>query len=265
MIEELEELRSIDNDIFEEFQKANQYLPWLLRESPIPKTVELFYIYLGSTNFIKNSIFDCAENEDIYSVNILFRSIVEHFLRFQYIWFNYCQGGKEEFSIRYYTALNLSEQLSYLKAANAVNALNKGKVKTTNEIWADLQQHNPKALQSSINEIENFSKSISIKNIIKFIEQNIESGKLQNNGFLKDLILRYSTLSSFVHGGISAHHNIVNYEKSNKRNHDLVIMCGLALQTASFVKLFSFLIFYQVKPEFGDIYNKTHEFIKEIE
>lgn len=59
MIGKLEKLRSIDNDIFEEFQKAHKRLGHL-KESSIPKTVELFFVYMRSTNFIKNSIFDCA-------------------------------------------------------------------------------------------------------------------------------------------------------------------------------------------------------------
>jgi hypothetical protein len=267
MIEKIEKLKRIDDEIFEEVKKASAHFPWLFKESSIPKTAELLIMYMSSTNCIKSSIFDCAEKEDIYTVKLLFRSMIEHFLRFQYIWFNYTEGGKEEFSSKFYIKLMLSEKLSLMKSTNSVNGIQKKEGKTVDEMWNDLEKIDPRFASYTKPEITKFSESISIKNIIKKLEEYINDNKIEklnNNTFLTELILRYSTLSSFVHGGIYAHLNVINYERSKKKHDDLIVICGLALQANAFIKLFSFLIFYEVKPEFRDIYTKTQELIKKI-
>ena len=44
-----------------------------------------FTMFVTKTNFIKNAIFDLCENDDPYSANILFRSLIEHHLKFMFI------------------------------------------------------------------------------------------------------------------------------------------------------------------------------------
>lgn len=264
MIDKIADLRDIDDEIFDQFEKATEHFTWLINTNSIPKTSELYIIYIASTNTIKNAILDCADNQDIYTIKILFRSIIEHFLRFQYIWFQYIHGGKESSSLNYYTQLNLSEKLSYLKSINSVNRLNKEKGKTISEMWVELGKEDVRHSQYSIIDIENFSRNISIKNIIIFLEDRLSKGNGSYDGFLQTMILRYSTLSSFVHGGIYAHHNTISYGTSGKRNNDLIVISGLALQAATTVKSLSYLTFSEVKPEFGEIYSKTSEVIKKV-
>jgi len=265
MMKRIEDLRELDYAIYQELQKAHTYLPWLLRESKIPKTAELFYIYIGSTDVIKRSLFLSAIHKDIYSVKILFRSIIEHFLRFQYIWFNFVELGQDEsFSSEHYVKLALSERLSANKSIAATNRIRKQPGKTIEEMWSDAQNLSPKFAKYSMKEIETFSKEISIKNIIEKLLQTLAIKPNDHKVFIEDLILRYSELSSFVHGGLHAHHNVISYEKSGKLENDLLVISGLALQAASFIKVQSFVVFYGEKREFGSIYYKIQELIKQL-
>ena len=64
-MDELENIRDLDELVFEEFQK---YFPKTMTSNfskKYPKTFYLSNIFTMSTNFLKNSIFDCSENDDL--------------------------------------------------------------------------------------------------------------------------------------------------------------------------------------------------------
>jgi hypothetical protein len=71
------------------------------RVSPIPKTANVFLSFITRTEFIKNGILDLAETENVYAAKILFRSHIEHFLRFQYIWFRVCEEKSDATAEQY--------------------------------------------------------------------------------------------------------------------------------------------------------------------
>lgn len=264
MIDRIKKLRDIDDEIFEDFKAATLHLPYLLNKSKFPKTTEICFMYMNGTNFLKNSIFDCAETDDLYSVNVLFRSIIEHFLRFQYFWFNHIQVKDDSYALKFRTAIDFIERIEMSKASNAVMHLNGEAIKSSDEIWNEIVNSNPDFKKFSKKEIQEFSNNLSIKNIIRYIEKTMKNGGYESNTFMKNIIIQYSRMSSFVHGGLFAHKKMIGLGNDEERHAELVSMCGLALQSASFIKEFSYLMFYQFMPEFGQIYNQTHESIKKI-
>jgi len=264
MIETIEELRDIDDEIFITIKGSTQFINWFLKESPIPKTSELFWMYITSTNFIKNSIFDCAENEDIYSVKILFRSLIEHFLRFNYIFFKYTSVKNDSESYKYYLILDLSENLKYLKSIKSANSIFGEDEMRLDKLWDELCEKFPKYKTYNKKEIETWTKDYSIKNIIDFIQNKLPGGNDEFNPFLPSIILEYSDLSSFVHGGIFAYKNNMNFIENEKRQKELLRITNLALFTSSSIKKLSYLIFSQYKTEFADFYIKTDRLIKKL-
>jgi len=204
MQKELQKLRDIDDEIFETVEDSTKYIAWLLKESPIPKTAEILWMFIGSSNFIKNSIFDCSETEDIYSVKILFRSIIEHYLRFQFIFTKYGITKSDVESEKYYSILEISEYLNYVKSVRSVASIRGIDSKTLNEMWEELRTQFPYLDKYSKKEIEELSRQFSIKNMILFLEETTKVGKKEDS-FLPKMILEYSNLSSYVHGGISAY------------------------------------------------------------
>ena len=80
-------VRERDSEIH---RTVEEFMPLALEfaeQGPIPKTSRVFLSFVASTEFIKNGIFDLAETENVYAAKILFRSLIEHDLRFQYVWF----------------------------------------------------------------------------------------------------------------------------------------------------------------------------------
>ena len=254
MIKPFHEIIELDNCINKEMKAAYQYLPLLLRRKSISKTAELFFMHIVSTDAIKHSLFSAAESKNIYTVKILFRSLVEHFLRFQYIWFQYIRiDDGEPFSKSYYIKLGLSEKLSNINSTLARNRISNVKGKTREEMWSEAQSLDPRFATYSIQEIEKFSREISIKNIITALSKEIEKKSDESCNLLKDLISRYATLSSFVHGGLHAHHNLIGYEKSGKLDNDLCVICGVTLQITSMIKTQSLVVLFKEKHELGSI------------
>lgn len=260
----LEDLKNIDDRIFKEFQRATDlYLKKLLK-SEFRSTTELCYLYISSANSIKNSIFDCIETDDYYSVSILFRSIIEHYLRFKYFWFKSSGFNSDSYSTKFLMAIDFKEKIEIERSLNVIKNLNKMNTKTEIDIWNDLVAENPNFTKFSKQEISEFSASLSIKNIIRFIEGKMKDDKNESNIFLQKLIFSYSNLSSFVHGGIFANRQMNSLQNDNERHRSLIGISGIALQSATFIKLFSFLTFYQFMPEFGEHYNNISQLSKEI-
>ena len=261
----LKELRDIDDKIFEDFKVAtDKYLQKLLFKSEFPRTAEVCYMFMSGSNFLKNSIFDCAEKEDYYSTSVLFRSIIEHFLRFEYFWFNNAEYKDDSYALKFRTALDFKEKIEIEKSINAIKQLRKIEQKSSDEIWDELISQNNDFEKFSKAEISEFSNSLSIKNIIRFIQKTMKEGGFKSNDFLQKLIIEYTNLSSFVHGGLYAHKKMVTLENDSERQDAIIGICGIALQSATTIKSFSYLTFNQFMPEFGFHFNKTNELLKEI-
>ena len=265
MIDKIEHLRDIDDDIFEEFKNATNHLPFLLGKSNYRHTSEICFMFMSSSNFLKNSIFDCAENDDLYSLKVLHRSLIEHYLRFKYFWFNHSAYEDDSYAFLFRTSLDFSEKMTMKNAINSANQIKKLKTKTSDEIWEELVIENKDFGKFTSGEINEFSKNLSIKNIIRYIEKKMTNAGFETDTFLQKQIIIYTELSSYVHGGLHAHKDLVYFEMDAKRDEIYLNICTTSLQLASTIKMFSYLTFYQFMPEFGEIYNNTNELIKKIQ
>lgn len=261
---EIERIRDLDDELFEVFTQAMPMVPVFFSNSSIPMTSQLLLMFITGTNFIKNSIFDCIENDDIYSAKILFRSLIEHFLRFKFVLFNHMMDKNDSKSDYYFTILEISEYLNYSKSINSINQIYGVDVQTLNEMWDELCTQFPKLKSYPRKEIEEFSRNFSIKNIIKYLTEKTIDVEKDKDVFLSKMILEYSDLSSYVHGGILAYKSYFEYANEEIRNNEQVRIAGLAYQLCGSIKLFSYLVFFQHKPEFGPFYNRTSELLKKI-
>jgi hypothetical protein len=261
--EKIERLRDLDDEVFEIFEQSNFLTIPFLKNSKIPKTTELLIMFMSGTNFIKNSIFDCIENDDIYSSKILFRSLIEHFLRFKYIYINYLREKSDSKSEYYYTILEISEYLSLSKSIKAVKKINGIDEQTIVEMWTELCDKFPKLKTYDKREIEKFTRNFSIKNIITFLTETISKSD-PKEFLLSKMIIEYSELSSFVHGGIFAYKSCFQFSNSLERQKEQERIAGLSYQLCGTIKYFSYLIFYQFDKAFGPLYLKTEELIKKV-
>lgn len=259
-MKELDRLRDLDDEIHEEFESYFQNVFISKFSNQYPVTTRLSTLFTISTNFIKGSIFDCAENDDIFGIKILFRSQIEHYLRFKYIWFNWVSNKNDEASSKYLEYSEAREVLDSLKSQVSEIQLSNPAFKIQD--WDDLLDQFPNLKGYSRKEIEKETLKYTYKNIINTLKQ-IDDSTNQQTTFLGSLIKEYSNLSSFVHGGIGSHNELVRFNEEGKRMAEYMRICTLSFHMAGTVKLFSLLMFIHTdKLDFENSYLKLDRLIK---
>jgi len=118
----LNKIIDLDNAIFEEIKIYFSKISTSSFSKRYPITLQLSNLITTSTKFINESIFNCCENDDLYGIKILFRSLIEHYLRFQLIWFNWVKTQSDTEAKKYLDFTAAREVLDSIKAE--IDALN---------------------------------------------------------------------------------------------------------------------------------------------
>ena len=210
-----------------------------------------------STNFVKNSIFDCAENDDFFGIKILFRSLIEHYLRFNFVWLNWIKSKSDNEANRYLDFTNAREALDSIKSEIEAHKLSNPDFKFDN--WNELLNQIPSCKGLSKKEIEEETQCYTYKSIIKLLKQI--DNKANETTLFNSLIKEYSRLSSFVHGGSGSHSELIRFNEGVERQKEYIRICGLSFQMATTVKLFSLIMFLQTDKEH---FEKSYLFINQI-
>jgi len=237
----LEEIRDLDDLIFEEFKKYSMEIFESNFKSDFPNTLRITLNFTTSTNFIKNSIFDGLENDDLFGPKILFRSLIEHYLKFQLIWLKWAETKTDKYSEEFLNFSTAKEILDNLKAEIDAHKIHNPllEIKSWNEIFEKI----PQLKEYTKSEIEDKSKEISYKNIIRKLKQIDNNG--QETKLFGSLIKEYSELSSYVHGGILSHNQMLKFADEKIRKDEIERIAGLTFQITATIKLFSLIMFIQ--------------------
>ncbi len=261
-MERIEKIRDLDDLVFEEFQQYFEKSTKSVFSKNFPKTFEISNLFAISTNFIKNSIFDCSETDDLFGVKILFRSLIEHYLRFKYVYFNWVKSKDDETSKRYLEFTQVKEILDKIKSSISEHKLSNPDFEISS--WQKIFEEIPELKKYSKKEIETESLKYTYKNIIKKLKEIDEKAEHETS-FLGSLLLEYGELSSFVHGGAGAHNQMFVFNDEVKRKNEYVRICGLAYQMAATVKLFTLLMIVQSdKEEFEKHYLIVDNLLKQV-
>ena len=203
------------------------------------------------TSFIKNSIFDLCETDDLYSAKILFRSLIEHFLMHQYLFMRSSMEQNDDVGEDYYKYCDMNEDLMYLNSIkNIIKKVDPKKCKI--DVWKELSK-----IKNDFNEIDR--KGLKYKadqfkywNIINYISDNVKDSSVRN--FLAEITLDYSELSSFVHGGPYGEkfmlRGIIAIQK------ELGGMAEITFSIAKNIKLTTYLLAFQTHKKYGSYYNQ---------
>ncbi|MES2727395.1 MAG: hypothetical protein V4643_09865 [Bacteroidota bacterium] len=261
MIKTIEDLRVLDDEIFKDFNKLVNHLPFLLK-SDFKNTVEICSMFMYSSDCLKRGIFDCVKSNDTYSINVLYRSINEHFFRFKYFYFNNSSFKDDSYAFLFKTSLDFSEKMAIEKAINSAKQMKNEGIKTPKEIWDSLVSSNKDFGKFTKEDTSEFSKSLSIKNIIRYLEKKVSAS--ETDTFLQDRIIEYSLLSSYVHGGIYAHIDSVAFGVAKDKAEQYLNIYGSTLQITTSIKIFSYLTISQFMPEFEEMYNNSLLLMRKI-
>lgn len=260
---ELDNIRDLDDLIFDEFQK---YFPKTVRSDfakKFPKTFYLSTTYVTSTNFIKNSIYECATVDDMYGVKILFRSLIEHSLRFQFVCFNWMKTKTDLDAIKYLEFSDAKEAFEHIRSAIDSHKLSYPDYEVLS--WQKLFEQFPSLKKYSKKEIEEESRKYTYKNIVKILKE-VDLNDNSESTFLNSVLVEYSKLSAFVHGGAESHKQMMLFGDSDLRITEYHRIYSLAFQMAGSAKLFTLLMLVQTdKSDFAPYYLTIDKILKRID
>lgn len=259
----IDSLRDIDFKAHDIFEQNGSAIFELIKSDKIPKTANTFLLFIAKTNFIKESIFELSESQNIYAINILFRSLIEHYLRFKYIFFRVLGDKNDSIGEEYLKLCSLSENIDTGKAWKDIAKMLENN--PTADPYELLKEFNPDFNKYSKEEITKASEQFRYKNIIRFINSKLnKDNKFEGNEFLMKLIPIYSDLSSFVHGGPSADKKLFETQDEKERLEEVLHKIELSFMIAATVKMFSYLVFYQYDKRFNEAYLETKALIDRL-
>lgn len=261
MAKTFNEFLQIDRDIYTIYEKNQALLAEFLHTGKIPKTAHAFLLFIENTNFIKEGIFELYESRNLYGINILFRSLIEHFLRFQYMMLRLAIEKNDNIGEEYLTFCSLSEHIDTGKAWKDVAfILDKNPKEDPYEL---LKKLDPNLSKYTRKEIKDKAEQFRYKNIIKFIDDKVNKGKIyEANSFLLNIIPEYSDLSSFVHGGPGAVIEMAKHATDEKLEVELIKRIELTFDVATTVKSHSFLMFKHFENRFDSAYTGIINLLK---
>jgi len=258
----IDTIRDLDDEVFEIFQ---EYFPKTQNSKFIktyPKTNLLISMLDTSGNFIKNSIFDCCETDDYYGMKILYRSLIEHYIRYKYIFIKWTITKSDEFSNDYFEFNNAREVLDLIKAKVSEKQLYDTSYKI--EDWNRLLKDHPQFKNKTRKQVEKETSKYSFKNIIRFLNIELKKGEQEMSEFLGKLIVEYSELSSFVHGGMKSYQEMMVLDEE-KREQEYNRISGLSFQLSGSIKMFNLILYLQTdKDNFEKNYLKMDKVLKRI-
>jgi hypothetical protein len=256
----LDILHERDSELHQTVEKFMPLALEFMEKGPIPKTVGVFLSFIASTEFIKNGILDLVETENAYAKNILFRSLIEHFLRFQYIWLRFAEE-KSDAPVEAYLKHSLFKEALQIGRSwkRVARILGHDSGLTPHEA---LKLVIKESTGHTAKEIDEQASQFEYGKIIEYIFEKMNSHKEQERPFLLNIIPKYSDLSCFVHGAPGAMAFMKNLHSNGKLTADLLDDATVAFQMAGSVKMFSLLTFSQYDRSFASPYLRVVELLR---
>lgn len=247
-METFEEIGKLDSEIQDVFAENVSLICELLQTIEYPKTGNLILLFITRSNFIKEGIWDLYKAQNHYSMNILLRSMMEHYLRFIYLFIRFNTEKDDSAASEYIKFFALSEDVSIGKAWEEVR-----------NFKSDRQKHDPFALFREINKnyqkytplvISEKSAQFKDKFLLKFIGKYINTNKSnKHNSLIKKIIPLFSELSSFVHGGPILENSFSRDGSEKELETELVRIVELSFSISTSVLILSLELFSIYNPE----------------
>lgn len=255
----MQQIRDLE-DILEEYAKKQEphmdlVQSFLSSLKNIDKPLSVFstFSFLPRVESIRAAIFETAKIDDIYTSKILYRSLIEHWVKFQYLFLRTTEENDDAIGIDYWLFGQAQENLDFAKSV--------GKIKqqlglNDNKLPIELL----KELGGLPNEISNRQIQLRLdqfkyKYMTDYLVDNY-SDALDENGlrWFYDVFPRFSLLSSYVHGGPDA---ITN---NDPLEDDLLSIINDSILALLWVRQFSYIMLYQYDRRFGELVNLAREY-----
>lgn len=253
MNEVIEKIREADEKMFEVIEESFYLLTSTALKSDYKQTGRALTSFHAKTHFIKNAIYELCESDDPYSARILFRSLIEHFLRHQYIFIRFAIEKNDQVGEDFYKYCDVGENRDLLKNINSANKLGDDSYLNFN-VWDEIKKVRKEFNDIDTKYLEDKINQFTYKNIIKYILTNISDDSIKP--ILQKIIMNYSELSSFVHGGPFSEREMLKNSNSEIRSQSLQSLAELTFIMVKGIITYTYLFAYQIDKKYGSYYNR---------
>lgn len=199
-IEKIKQLKSTDDElVLDILDQTILDMGLHIRKSQIPKTLESLYWLMIHANFLKNGVFNCVIDDDPYSGSVLYRSMIEHFLRHTYLFLRFIEEKNDKPGTEFSDLADIKEYFGFYRADKIEGKIfrDEDMIKDVNDF---VRSHFPSYNNFSNKALNILLDQFSIKKIVAFIWARM--GKhFDEPGIIGRLLTDYAILSSHVHGG----------------------------------------------------------------
>lgn len=219
----IDQVRDNDESVFATLEEIMPIAYELLTIESVKNTGKVMILFLGKLGFLKTSILDAAEVDNLYSFNVLFRVFLEHILKANYIFMRWAEEKNDDPGKEYFS-LKPIEDLQYLKSWNWVAKACKGQLEKSPKEY--LKTMYPKINDKELKRLEDINTKFRYRSIVKSINTILGD---EDINFIHKIVPQYSHLSSFIHGGPIADEIINKYAKEEDRVPYYVETCKLTV------------------------------------
>jgi len=208
----IEQIVEIDDVVFKILKKDAGKVFLLFKNNDLEKTGQALSLFHAKIGFLKNGIYDQIESNNLYSAKILYRTLIEHYLKAQFLLYESLKSGNDNIGKDYYEFADASEKLQLGSAYKYVGEILFPE-NSFNDVFDVVKEIFPALEKYSKKDIRNKAAKFNYRQIIEYlydlfyVQQNIQSN---GNDFLLNLIPEYSDLSSYVHGGPAADKSLLS-------------------------------------------------------
>lgn len=211
----LDSLEDLFEDLAEEIEphlpQFYEYLDSLFeREKPL--SFLALHSLFSRIESLRCGIFCLAREIEFYSLLVVYRSIIEHFVKFQYLWIRTIKADDDDAGIDYWIIRAKKEKIDYVKSLHRSFDM----AGSTSSISIENMILNMKLVSEKMpkSEINKRAGSFRFNAMTSYIYGHLQSNPDSRLTMIEKLFPRYAELSSYVHGGPSSisTHNIAEEE-----------------------------------------------------
>lgn len=246
----IEKLFDLNKRLSKEIQSSLPAVIETLGKTKFKYTGKALLAFVLKTGYLNSAILEVSASRNIYSVAVLYRSIIEHYFRHLYIYTKALKNDIDDVGRSYCKTLKASEDLQWFDKVNKHNR----QVDANETVWNTKNDHNK--------EIRKVQEEFKFSKIVEYFKSNNDHDNKEIKKYINDHLLErsveYDNLSSAVHGGPFGESALFNLHKDKKKYDDTLYKfanesLGLHYGTAESTYLFAYLMDEKMKDSYENI------------
>ncbi len=227
------------------------------KEVVFPTAKEVLQRYSLNLNRIFDSMLESGEKGNLYSCSILYRSVIEHFLKAFYIFERTISDKNEDVSISFQQHYLISEFLAEKAGLLDMEDLQNGNLNKTDFL---------EFINSKFPEFEGFEKEnqqeisiatrqFGLKVIIKHFHKMMENKNYLYKNVMSQMIPEFSRFSTFTHGGMYANAIMDTQTAQNTVSEEIARIIEITIVSVTLINE-SVILMYKPDKEVADAFIK---------